>query len=75
MVIIKNNSMRHRPDFDNINDDNHDDNKNKENNNHNRIINWANVATWGSIGTIIASQSLTRDNKSLLDNFCSCFTL
>ena len=25
-------------------------------NNHNRIINWANVATWGSIGTILASQ-------------------
>ena len=23
---------------------------------HNRIINWANVSTWGSIGTIIASQ-------------------
>ena len=25
-------------------------------NNHNRIINWANVATWGSIGSILASQ-------------------
>ena len=25
-------------------------------NSNNRIINWMNVATWGSIGSIIASQ-------------------
>lgn len=32
-------------------------------NNNNRIIDWMNVATWGSIGSIVASQYVLLKNN------------